>query len=131
MFSPSPCSDSTEAGRQAGVEFSPRAVPHKRLIATAQPLVGAQGQMAFGTLVVLRDASREYLALQAGNDFVAHVSHELKSPLNVIAIYAETLQDAQPDDHETRVLSINVIQWNRRPRHCARKRRAPNASSTR
>jgi signal transduction histidine kinase len=103
-------SDSTEAGRQAGVEFSPRAVPHKRLIATAQPLVGAQGQMAFGTLVVLRDASREYLALQAGNDFVAHVSHELKSPLNVISMYAETLQDAPPDDQETRVLSINVIQ---------------------
>ena len=103
-------SDSTETGCQASVEFSPRAVPHKRLVATAQPLVGAQGQMAFGTLVVLRDASREFLALQAGNDFVAHVSHELKSPLNVISMYAEMLEDAAPEDQETRVLSINVIQ---------------------
>ncbi|MDB5961849.1 MAG: hypothetical protein JWP59_3143 [Massilia sp.] len=103
-------SDSMEAGRQAGVEFSPVAVPHKRLVATAQPLVGADGAIAFGTLVVLRDATREHLAQQAGNDFVAHVSHELKSPLNVIVMYAEMLQDAAPDDLAMRVEAINVIQ---------------------
>ena len=103
-------SDSAEAGRPASIEFSPLDVPHKRLVATAQPLVGAAGQMAYGTLVVLRDATREYLAQQAGNDFVAHVSHELKSPLNVIVMYAEMLQDAAPDDQQLRVEAINVIQ---------------------
>lgn len=103
-------SDSAEAGRPASVEFSPHEVPHKRLVATAQPLVGAKGQIAYGTLVVLRDATREHLVQQAGNDFVAHVSHELKSPLNVIVMYAEMLQDAAPDDHQMRVEAINVIQ---------------------
>ena len=103
-------SDSADAGRQASVEFSPVAVPLKRLVATAQPLVGADGAIAFGTLVVLRDATREHLAQQAGNDFVAHVSHELKSPLNVIVMYAEMLQDAAPDDLSMRVEAINVIQ---------------------
>jgi signal transduction histidine kinase len=39
---------------------------------------------------------------------VAHVSHELKSPLNVIAMYAETLADS--DDESLRVESLNVIQ---------------------
>ncbi len=102
-------SDSAESGRQASVEFSPREVPHKRLVATAQPLVGAEGRVAFGTLVVLRDATREFLAQQAGNDFVAHVSHELKSPLNVIVMYSEMLQDAAPDDHALRVEATNVI----------------------
>jgi len=57
---------------------------------------------------VLRDVTREYLARQAGNDFVAHVSHELKSPLNVIGMYAEMLADS--DDESMRVESLNVIQ---------------------
>lgn len=103
-------SDSAEAGRPASVEFSPVGVPHKRLVATAQPLVGADGVLAFGTLVVLRDATREHLAQQAGNDFVANVSHELKSPLNVILMHAEMLQDATPEDTALRVECINVIQ---------------------
>jgi signal transduction histidine kinase len=66
--------------------------------------------MAYGTLVVLRDATREHLARQAGNDFVAHVAHELKSPLNVIGLYGEMLADAGADVPAVRVEAINVIQ---------------------
>lgn len=92
------------------VDFTPANVEGKYLSATVQPLVAAHGAMAFGTLVVLRDVTREQLARQAGNDFVAHVSHELKSPLNVIGMYAETLADADADDETLRVESLNVIQ---------------------
>ena len=102
--------ESTESGRQLQVEFAPVLVPDKQLWASGQPLVGGNGRIAFGTLVVLRDATREHLAQQAGNEFVAHVSHELKSPLNVIAMYAETLQDARPEEHALRVEALNVIQ---------------------
>ncbi len=93
---------------QMTIEFNPSGVPDKRLWATAQALLGHS--MAYGTLVVLRDATREHLARQAGNDFVAHVAHELKSPLNVIGMYGEMLADAGEDDPAVRVEAINVIQ---------------------
>lgn len=93
---------------QMTIEFNPSGVPGKRLWATAQALLGHA--MAYGTLVVLRDATREHLARQAGNDFVAHVAHELKSPLNVIGMYGEMLADVGEDDPAVRVEAINVIQ---------------------
>jgi nitrogen-specific signal transduction histidine kinase len=100
--------DAGHALRPSSVDFTSANVEGKYLSATAQPLSAVHGQVAFGTLVVVRDVTREQLARQAGNDFVAHVSHELKSPLNVIGMYAETLADA--DDESLRVESLNVIQ---------------------
>lgn len=96
-----------DARSQMTIEFNPARVPDKRLWATAQALTGHA--MAYGTLVVLRDATREHLARQAGNDFVAHVAHELKSPLNVIGMYGEMLADDDVDA-AVRVEAINVIQ---------------------
>ncbi len=97
-----------DARSQMTIEFNPAGVQGKRLWATAQALTGHS--MAYGTLVVLRDATREHLARQAGNDFVAHVAHELKSPLNVIGMYGEMLADVGVDDPAVRVEAINVIQ---------------------
>ena len=96
-----------DARSQMTIEFNPARVPDKRLWATAQALTGHS--MTYGTLVVLRDATREHLARQAGNDFVAHVAHELKSPLNVIGMYGEMLADDDVDA-AVRVEAINVIQ---------------------
>jgi len=100
--------DLRDNARSHKVDFAPLNVEGRQLSATAQVLSGGHGTMSFGTLVVLRDVTREHLARQAGNDFVAHVSHELKSPLNVIGMYAEMLADS--DDESMRVESLNVIQ---------------------
>lgn len=100
---------SPDALRRSTIEFTPARVPDKHLCATVQPLTGDGSDLVFGTLVVLRDATREQLARQASNDFVAHVSHELESPLRVIGTAVEQLADPGRAAGE-RVRAVNTIQ---------------------
>jgi signal transduction histidine kinase len=63
----------------------------------------------FGTLVLFRDVSVEHLAKNARAEFVAHVAHELKTPLNVMAMYSEALQGEEGQDEGFRVEAYNVL----------------------
>jgi len=47
--------------------------------------------MIFGIALVLRDMSREQKLVQLRNDFVSNVTHELKTPLTSIRMFAETM----------------------------------------
>ncbi|WP_198117460.1 sensor histidine kinase [Massilia rhizosphaerae] len=100
---------SSDALRRSTIEFTPARVPDKHLCATVQPLTGDGSDLVFGTLVVLRDATREQVARQASNDFVAHVSHELASPLQVIGTAVEQLADPGCDV-APRARAIDTIQ---------------------
>jgi len=53
-------------------------------------------------LLVVRDVSREIRVEAMRKDFVANASHELRSPLTVIAGYVDTLADDPVLDAETR-----------------------------
>ncbi len=46
------------------------------------------------SLLIARDVTRQQLLERTRKDFVANASHELRSPLTVIAGYLDTLQDA-------------------------------------
>jgi len=63
-----------------------------------------------GVVAVLHDISREQQAARAKNEFVNHVSHELKTPLASITAYAEMLVDGEVEDEKARKDFLAVIQ---------------------
>ena len=69
-----------------------------------------QNQEVCGIVAVLHDVTREKQIQQMKNDFVSHVSHELKTPLASITAYSEMLVDGEADDEKTRKEFYSVIQ---------------------
>jgi len=69
-----------------------------------------QRQEVCGVVAVLHDITREKEISQMKNDFVSHVSHELKTPLASITAYSEMLADGEADDEKTRKQFYSVIQ---------------------
>ncbi|MFC1633903.1 sensor histidine kinase [Planctomycetota bacterium] len=69
-----------------------------------------QNQQVSGVVAVLHDITREKQIQQMKNDFVSHVSHELKTPLASITAYSEMLADGEANDEQTRKEFYSVIQ---------------------
>lgn len=67
------------------------------------------GQLA-SVVAVLHDMTREKEASQAKNEFVSHVSHELKTPLASINAYAEMLIDGEAEDEAAIQEFCQIIQ---------------------
>jgi PAS domain S-box-containing protein len=69
-----------------------------------------ENEQVCGVVAVLHDVTREKEIQQMKNDFVSHVSHELKTPLASITAYSELLVDGEADDEQTRKEFYSVIQ---------------------
>lgn len=82
--------------------------------ARATPLVDAAGQR-LGALLVLEDVTRLHRLEGVRSEFVANVTHELRTPITAICGFVETLQDGALDEPETARRFIDVI-----ARHAAR-----------
>ncbi len=100
--------------RAETLELSPDAQQERRIAVGVYPLFSPrEANQVLGALVVFREVTQEFLARRAGADFVESVSHELKSPLNILSMYSEMLLDDGKDTPEAaaavRVEAINVI----------------------
>ncbi len=92
------------------VEFIPEGYADKKYVGRAFPLFSPRDtDQIHGTLVVFRDYTEESLAKNARGEFVAHVAHEIKNPLNVLAMYSESLLTEEGESHEHRIEAVNVI----------------------
>ena len=91
--------------------FQPETIPDRKYAINAYPLYSLVKEGSIqGALILFRDVTEESLAKQARGEFIAHVAHEIKNPLNVLAMYSESLLREEGESHEFRVEAVNVIQ---------------------
>jgi len=67
------------------------------------------GTAVFGGYLLLRDVNRDMRMNEVRSQFVASVSHELKTPLTSIRMYAETLAMGRTRDEETKSEYLETI----------------------
>ena len=82
----------------------------KRVSINAYPLYSQKNEnQLLGTVIVFRDTTHENIEQKNNSEFVAHVAHELKSPLNILYMYSETLIDNADASRELTIEAANVI----------------------
>ncbi len=81
-----------------------------RVSVKAYPLYSHKDKnQLMGTVIVFRDTTNEDIAQKHNGEFVAHVAHELKTPLNILFMYSETLIDNADASRELTIEAANVI----------------------
>ncbi len=92
------------------LEFSPEHLQDTHITLKTYPLFSPKDdKRIYGALVLFENTTEEHIAKTARGEFVAHVAHELKTPLNVLSMYSETLQREEGQSIEFRTEAVNVI----------------------
>jgi signal transduction histidine kinase len=77
-------------------------------------IAGAVALIALGGWLVVADARRQVALAQQKTDFVSNVSHELKTPLTSIRMFAELMQDRPlPPEKQGKYLRIITVEAER------------------
>ncbi|WP_308257910.1 sensor histidine kinase [Pseudonocardia lacus] len=100
-----------QTGELVTVDLSPlrgRARPRAAVLANVRPLVDGYG------LVEATDTSEAVRLEATRRDFVANVSHELKTPVGAMGVLAEAVLDAADDADEVRRFGTKIVNESRR-----------------
>jgi two-component system phosphate regulon sensor histidine kinase PhoR len=89
--------DTLRLGESQGGQIELRSPERRTLLLASAALAGGER----GAVLVARDTTELTRVADMRRDFVANVSHELKTPLAAIRGYAETLQDGALDEPDT------------------------------
>ncbi len=82
---------------------------YRTLQANGTLLKGGDDDRGVGAVVVLNDVTRLKRLETVRRDFVANVSHELKTPVTAIKGFAETLLEGAADDPDTRGRFLRIV----------------------
>jgi two-component system phosphate regulon sensor histidine kinase PhoR len=91
--------DTLRLGEPQTAQIELPTAERRTLLLASSPLSGTGGGV--GAVVVTRDTTELTRVADMRRDFVANVSHELKTPLAAIRGYAETLRDGALDEPPT------------------------------
>jgi two-component system phosphate regulon sensor histidine kinase PhoR len=96
-------------GRPHEAELKVLYPSEKTLLVSVDPITSETGK-DFGAAVVFRDISEMKCLENLRSEFVANVSHELKTPLTAIRGFAETLLNGALDDKEHNAEFVRKIE---------------------
>lgn len=83
---------------------------HKKYFDVAVvPVLSKKRKMIEGIVIVLHDITQLKTLEQMRKDFVANVSHELKTPITSIKGFTETLLDGAKEDKDTLEMFLDII----------------------
>ena len=98
-------------GERASTSVELRAEPRRSYEVEARP-VERRGQM-LGAVALVRDTTEQHRTESVRRDFVANVSHELKTPIGALSLLAESLATAPDPEVVTRLTSRIQIEIQR------------------
>lgn len=76
------------------VHFFPDAEGDRRITIIARAVFSPHSpERRLGILLLLRETTEEWLAYKGRDEFIAHVAHELKTPLGNVTLYGEQLRN--------------------------------------
>jgi two-component system sensor histidine kinase SenX3 len=81
--------------------------PPRVLVVAAQPLEGG------GAMATVNDITQQWRLDQVRTDFVANVSHELKTPVGALSVLAETIEGETEDELILRLVQRMVLETQR------------------
>ena len=95
-----------------GPELDPEqpALVQRKLELRSYPLFSPrQDNQLLGRMLVIRDVTEQFHEQLRQAEFISQIAHELKTPLNVLSLYSESLIDEGLVSEEVRIEAANII----------------------